>query len=70
MLADAADMPVRVPRVVDASCVGAAILAGIGAGIYQNAVDGCEKLTPRFQTVLPDRTQAEIYRFAQSNYRM
>ena len=70
MLADAADMPVRVPRVVDASCVGAAILAGIGAGIFQNAVDGCEKLTPRFQTVLPDRTQAEIYRFAQSNYRM
>lgn len=32
--ADICRLPLRVPRVTDAACLGAALLAGVGAGIY------------------------------------
>ena len=69
MLADIADLPVRVPAVADASCVGAAILAGIGAGIYPDAAEGCRRLTAQAQTVYPDPAQSRIYQAAQQRYR-
>ena len=69
MLADIADLPVRVPEVTDASCVGAAILAGIGAGVWQDAAEGCRRLTAQARTVYPDPVQAAVYRTAQAHYR-
>jgi len=34
--ADICQVPLRVPHVTDAACLGAALLAGVGAGVYSD----------------------------------
>lgn len=54
LVADISGMPVRIPEVADLACVGAAIMAGVGSGIY----DSVEKAYPLFsvkeQVLQPD----------------
>jgi len=41
---------------------GAAILAGVGAGIYSNVKDACKKLVKEEENVFkPDKENTEIY---------
>jgi len=61
MVADIANLPVRIPEVADLACVGAAILAGTGCGIYQSAGEGYKRLAVRERVLLPDAARAEQY---------
>ena len=61
MVADIANLPVRIPEVADLACVGAAVLAGTGCGIYRNAEEGYERLAVRERVLQPDPERARIY---------
>lgn len=61
LVADIANLPVRIPEVADLACVGAAILAGVGCGIYADAGDGYERLAVRERVIQPDPVRAGQY---------
>ncbi len=47
--ADICNVPLRVPAVTEAACLGAALLAGMGSGVYRDAADAVQR-TVRWQT--------------------
>lgn len=61
MVADIANLPVRIPEVADLACVGAAILAGTGCGIYPNVEEGYKCLAVRERVIQPDPARAQMY---------
>ncbi len=69
LVADIANLPVRIPEVADLACVGAAILAGVGSGVYQNAEEGYRCLAVRERVVHPDPERAKIYKELGERYR-
>ena len=62
LLADISGYPIRIPEVADLACVGAAVLAGVGAGVYGSVTEGCRKLTVAERVVQPDPVASETYR--------
>ena len=46
----------------DLACVGAAILAGVGTGIYQNAEEGYKHLAIDERVIMPDPERSAEYR--------
>ena len=61
IIADVMGMPVRVPEDPDLACVGAAILAGTGCGIYQDVAEGYKTLGVKTRTVMPDPAAQKAY---------
>ena len=61
MVADIANLPVRIPEVADLACVGAAIMAGTGCGIYSSVEEGYKCLAIRERVIQPDPARAEMY---------
>ena len=61
ILADISGLPVRVPEVADLACVGAAVLAGVGCGIYRDAKEGYNCLSVSEKVILPDPQRTEMY---------
>ena len=61
IVADIAQVPVRIPEVADLACVGAAILAGVGCGIYRDAADGYRHLAVGERVLQPDPKRAKLY---------
>ena len=61
MVADIANLPVRIPEVADLACVGAAILAGTGSGIYQNPEEGYNRLAVQERVLYPNPERAAMY---------
>ena len=61
MVADIADLPVRVPEVADLACVGAAVMAGVGSGIYKDAEEGYSRLAVQEKVLQPDPENAKKY---------
>lgn len=61
MVADIANLPVRIPEVADLACIGAAILAGTGSGVFQSVEEGYRRLAVRERVLLPDPARAEVY---------
>jgi len=61
ILADISGRPIRVPQVADLACVGAAILAGTGCGIYQTPEEGYGKLAVCEQIIYPDLVRTKMY---------
>ena len=61
LVADIAQKPVRIPEVADLACVGAAILAGTGCGIFASPEDGYQCLAVQERVLQPDPRRAEIY---------
>ena len=64
--ADVLDLPLWVPQITDAACLGAALLAGVGVGVYENldaavevAVHERTRIWPR-----PERVEAYDKRYA------
>ncbi len=68
MVADIANLPVRIPETADLACVGAAIMAGVGCGMYESAQSGYEKLAVADRVIQPDPVQAGIYKELFSRY--
>lgn len=62
ILADIANLPIRIPEVPDLACVGAAILAGTGCGVFQDAAEGYARLAVRERVIQPDPARVERYR--------
>ena len=62
ILADVSGLPVRIPRVADLACVGAAIMAGVGAGLFATCKDGYEKFRISESVVLPRAEMTEKYK--------
>ncbi len=58
ILADIANLPVRIPEVADLACVGAAVLAGVGCGVFANQEEGCRKLAVGERVIQPDPVRA------------
>jgi autoinducer 2 (AI-2) kinase len=61
LVADIAQVPVRIPEVADLACVGAAILAGVGCGIYRDASDGYRHLAVGERVLQSDPNRAALY---------
>lgn len=69
MVADIANLPVRIPEVADLACVGAAILAGTGCGIYPNVEEGYKCLAVRERIIQPDPDRAQMYAKLYAQYK-
>ena len=69
ILADASGLPVRIPELADLSTVGAAILAGVGVGIFRDVRDGYSRFTLKEHTVMPNKERHEIYRPLYEKYK-
>ncbi|MEA4965248.1 MAG: FGGY family carbohydrate kinase [Oscillospiraceae bacterium] len=69
MVADIANLPVRIPEVADLACVGAAILAGTGCGIYASAGEGVRRLAVRERVLQPDPERAAKYGALLADYK-
>ncbi|MCR4763959.1 MAG: autoinducer-2 kinase [Lachnospiraceae bacterium] len=61
ILADVLGLPVRVPVVREATALGAAILAGVGVGIYPDAAEGAARCVRWDKTYTPDPDNHRIY---------
>lgn len=62
MKADVTGLPVEVTDNPEVTLLGAAILAGIGAGIYRNAEDALSGMSFPLTAYEPDRTRHDEYR--------
>ena len=62
LLADISGYPIRIPDLPDLACVGAAILAGTGLGLYETVTQGCKQFAVKERTIYPDPTAAKQYR--------
>ncbi|MBR6772311.1 MAG: hypothetical protein IKM29_02845 [Clostridia bacterium] len=62
MLADVSGLPVRIPEVADMASVGAAILAGVGSGVFASREEGYSALAVGEKLIVPDPARTEIYR--------
>ena len=69
MIADISGRPVLIPEVADLACVGAAVIAGWGAGLYPDIETGCRSLAINTAEMLPDREQVNMYRNAFETYK-
>jgi autoinducer 2 (AI-2) kinase len=68
ILADVLDVPVRIPAVKESSALGAAVCAGVGAGVYASLRDA-EHLASFEQAIEPDAATAEQYRSLYDQWR-
>lgn len=68
ILADITGIPLRIPENPDLACVGAAILAGVGCGLFPDVQTGYKELRVSTRIVLP--RQQEIYRKAAIQYQI
>ena len=69
MLADILNRPLRVPEQPDLPCIGAAILAGLGSGVFVNVHEALERIAPDELLIKPDRENAKRYQAHQTLYR-
>jgi len=61
IVADVTGKPVRVPVVKEATALGAAILAGVGVGMYSSIEDGVRRTVRWGRTFEPQRENQAVY---------
>ena len=61
ILADVLGLPVNVPKVKEATALGAAIMAGYGVGVYESISDTARKLVRMESRYEPDMKNHEVY---------
>ena len=69
ILSDVLGIPVKVPKVKEATALGAAIIAGIGAGIYPDISEAAETLVKWDAEYTPDMGNNKIYCEIYANWR-
>jgi len=67
--ADVCNVPITVPKVTEAPCLGSAILGAIAAGIYPNMESAAAAMTSAERVVYPDRNRHDEYMFYYERYR-
>ena len=60
--ADICQTPLRVPRVTEAACLGAAVLASVGAGDYDCINSALQEAVVLDRTITPSSRNVEIYK--------
>lgn len=61
ILADVTGKPVRVPEVKEATALGAAIVAGVGVGLYAGVEEGAKRTVRWDATFSPDKANHKVY---------
>jgi xylulokinase len=61
ILADVTDIELLVPRVLEAGALGAAVLAGVGVGVYSSVEEAAEALVRVVDRHEPDGTRKDFY---------
>ena len=69
LTANITGLPIRIPAVADLACVGAAILAGVGCGIYKDAEEGYRALAVNERVLQPDEEAARRYDALYAEYK-
>ena len=69
IVADVTGKPVKVPVVKEATALGAAILAGVGVGLYRDLAEAVEKTVKWDRTFQPDGSVKEVYDRLYANWR-
>ena len=69
LVADIAGIPVRIPEVADLACVGAAVLAGVGCGVFPSQEEGGRRLAVGERVVRPDPEASPRYRELLEQYK-
>jgi autoinducer 2 (AI-2) kinase len=69
ILADVLGLPVRVPVIKEATALGAAILAGVGVGIYTDAASAASKIVKWDNEYIPNPENTKIYNEMYSKWR-
>jgi xylulokinase len=61
--ADILNRPIYRSQTFEAAAVGAALIAGVGAGVYEDVLEACERATRRYlEPVQPDAERAAFYK--------
>jgi xylulokinase len=68
MLADIFQMPVQLPNLSQTGCLGAALYAGVGVGVYKNCRDAAEKVVRMGEVYNPNPKHAKAYEEAYKRY--
>jgi sugar (pentulose or hexulose) kinase len=68
LTADIIGLPLVIPDINDTACLGAAVLAGVGSGVFSDAAEGCARLSTEEKRVLPDAERVKIYNEAYKKY--
>ena len=61
IVSDVLAMPVELPEQRDAECAGAAILAGVGAGVVNSIEEGCGMFKTARRTLNPIADHVLVY---------
>ncbi|MDD4710550.1 MAG: xylulokinase [Eubacteriales bacterium] len=61
MIADVLQMPVKTVANTEGPALGAAILAGVAAGVYEDIPGACEKIIRENEPLTPDKKKGEAY---------
>lgn len=69
IMANTSGLPVRIPETADLGCVGAAILAGVGIGIYASVEEGYSRLAVADSVVEPELEQIPVYQEMFARYK-
>ncbi|WP_298982538.1 FGGY-family carbohydrate kinase [Caldilinea sp.] len=67
--ADVCRIPLRVPAVTDAACLGAALLAGVGAGVYPDFTAAVAQTVRWRERIQPSAAWTEAYEAQYARYR-
>jgi len=59
--ADICQVPLRVPQVTEAACLGAALLAGVGAGTYPDLASAAEQTVRLKRRIEPQEDSVQAY---------
>ena len=68
ILADVTGCKIKVPKVVEATALGAAMAAGVGAEIYETLTEAVETLVEWEKTYLPNSQNYQIYQQIKENW--
>lgn len=60
--ADVSGLPIIVPDVDEATCLGAALAAGVGSGVYRDYDDASAQVVSSETVIVPDGSAHEFYR--------
>ena len=61
LVADICGLPVRIPEVADLACVGAAVMAGVGCGIFPDMHSGYKRLAVDERILQPRTEMTAVY---------
>jgi sugar (pentulose or hexulose) kinase len=61
IVADVSGIPVFIPAIQEAACSGAAVLAGVGSGVFKSIEEGSLRICSERRELIPDAAAVEIY---------